>query len=775
MTAAPPRERAANSGPRRTLLALVACACAAVPLKGLLSDGRWLGEAWLAMAVVIAPAALLRLRRTPSALDIWPGVILLVPWLTRVYVPDHAWGRLIPTRATFGDIGDLMDSLHRTTSDEVAPIHSTLAVRFVLAALLGLLAALIDLIAVVGRRGALAGVPMLVVYTVSGAVPRSPVAWFWFSVAAVGYLILLSLDASDELREWGRRVSRPGAAGNRPGVAFSAQRIGVTAIVAAVILPLLVPGHAKNLLSDAFRNNNHNGIGGFGAGPGPTTLDPFASLHGQLIRDKPVDLMTVHVDRPDAVPFYVRSNVLDKFTGKGWKVSDYGDLGPVNESGFSTEPFSTQPVDELHNTQTYQATITITGLGGNAPVFSVPRQMDGLDPDTKWSTLDQVLLGSTVSRGDQYVENVEQPQPTIQELEATPPSDGADVARWLAPPGVPRKVTDLVGQLTNGTHSYYERTHAIFDYFTDPKNGFVYSLETTKGDSGNDLVDFLQNKHGFCQQYAAAMAVMLRIAGIPSRVVLGYMHAVPNDAGDFNVTTFDAHAWVEAYFPGLGWIPFDPTPASGLTGGKGMDLPWARHIYPKTGVGGGEPTINTSSRAAVSAGPSSSAATRAGASSGSSSHLSLITTGLVILALIMIGLLPAAVRAVRRRRRLTDARRHGDPDALWAELSDTAIDLGYVWSPARTPRQISVWLARDAADTAPALHALAIAVEERRYAPHPQPRDTDVLAKGLLDVTDQLWSRRSGKVRLQARLWPASLGWGRRWGIVRRLVRRRRH
>src|SRR5262249_49782291 len=75
-----------HSATRRTLLALLAGVLGAIPLKALLSDNSWLVEGWLTMAIVVAPAALLRLRRAPSALDIWPGVILLVPWLTVVYV-----------------------------------------------------------------------------------------------------------------------------------------------------------------------------------------------------------------------------------------------------------------------------------------------------------------------------------------------------------------------------------------------------------------------------------------------------------------------------------------------------------------------------------------------------------------------------------------------------------------------------------------------------------------------------------------------------------------
>ena len=63
------------------------------------------------------------------------------------------------------------------------------------------------------------------------------------------------------------------------------------------------------------------------------------------------------------------------------------------------------------------------------------------------------------------------------------------------------------------------------------------------------------------------------------------------------------------------------------------------------------------------------------------------------------------------------AARGGDPDPLWAELSDTAVDLGYVWSPARSPRQVAQWLARDTPASREALDALAGAVERRRYGP----------------------------------------------------------
>ena len=103
--------------------------------------------------------------------------MLLVPYLTARFVHQHAILGFIPGPGTWHQVHELLIGLHHTTSTGVAPVHTTNAIRLVLCALLPLIAALIDMIAVVGRHGALAGIPLLVMYTVSGAVPRHPVAW----------------------------------------------------------------------------------------------------------------------------------------------------------------------------------------------------------------------------------------------------------------------------------------------------------------------------------------------------------------------------------------------------------------------------------------------------------------------------------------------------------------------------------------------------------------------------------------------------------------------
>lgn len=96
--------------------------------------------------------------------------------------------------------------------------------------------------------------------------------------------------------------------------------------------------------------------------------------------------------------------------------------------------------------------------------------------------------------------------------------------------------------------------------------GFTYD-ESPPRAKGPPLLTFVtRTKTGYCQHFAGAMALMLRMLGIPSRVAVGFTSGTYDD-GAWVVTDHDAHAWVEVWFSGLGWIPFDPTPGRGTLAG----------------------------------------------------------------------------------------------------------------------------------------------------------------------------------------------------------------
>lgn len=147
-------------------------------------------------------------------------------------------------------------------------------------------------------------------------------------------------------------------------------------------------------------------------------------------------------------------------------------------------------------------------------------------------------------------------------LEAAHGQDPANSVWTSLPAELPREVVDLARQVTAGATSRYAAVRDLERYLRAHE---TYSLETPQPPKGHDAVDdFLFHTHvGFCELFASAEAVMLRTLGIPARVVSGLAYGVP----DGNVrlyTAASAHAWVEVYYPGVGWSPSDPTAGAQL-------------------------------------------------------------------------------------------------------------------------------------------------------------------------------------------------------------------
>ncbi len=122
------------------------------------------------------------------------------------------------------------------------------------------------------------------------------------------------------------------------------------------------------------------------------------------------------------------------------------------------------------------------------------------------------------------------------------------------------RVAELARTLTASTTNNYARAMAIQSYLRD---NFTYTLDPPAIEPEDPVGSFLfRSKSGYCEYFAAAMAVMMRTLNIPSRLANGFQTGSYNRFGkDFVVRARDAHSWVEVYFTGYGWIPFDPTPA----------------------------------------------------------------------------------------------------------------------------------------------------------------------------------------------------------------------
>jgi transglutaminase-like putative cysteine protease len=115
----------------------------------------------------------------------------------------------------------------------------------------------------------------------------------------------------------------------------------------------------------------------------------------------------------------------------------------------------------------------------------------------------------------------------------------------------------LARRLTAGAPTPYDAAARIRSYLA---SGYAY--DQGPPEHAYPLPAFLfQDRRGYCQQFSGAMALMLRMVGVPSRVATGFAPGGRDpDNGVFLVEDLDAHSWVEVYFPGLGWVPFEPTP-----------------------------------------------------------------------------------------------------------------------------------------------------------------------------------------------------------------------
>ena len=200
-------------------------------------------------------------------------------------------------------------------------MHTTAALRLLVAAALVGLLCLTDVLGVLLRRPLLAAAPLLEVLAVASATSARSANPFWFAAAAVGFLLILLAGTRLQDRAWGPSVD--GSAGRLGG----GRRMAVTGIVAALIVPLLLPSVPSNLLA---RAAHHNGAGdGNGNGGGQVVLSGLASLRGSLQRPNPISLFQVQVGPGDA-PFYIRQIVDDEFTSAGWRPSGSRFTKPSN-------------------------------------------------------------------------------------------------------------------------------------------------------------------------------------------------------------------------------------------------------------------------------------------------------------------------------------------------------------------------------------------------------------------------------------------------------------
>lgn len=314
---------------------------------------------------------------------------------------------------------------------------------------------------------------------------------------------------------------------------------------------------------------------------------------GQIGQLKQTDgiVMRVRVDETQPLrDLRWRGVALDEFTGLGWKKSAQArQLDVIMEKGGFFKVDTTQALHRL-TTQTF----FLEPL--ESPVlFAAPRVV-ALQGDLPFVRVDEE--GSVQSRRHDFERVMykalsDMTEPRMDQLRNDLRPLPVPFYRYLQ---LPERLDPRIGPLATtiilhaNANNRYDAAKAIESYL---QREYAYSLDM-KASGPDPVSDFLFNvKAGHCEYFASAMVLLLRTHGIASRLVNGFTEGEYNDAADaYTVRQFNAHSWVEVYFPETGsWVTFDPTPPAGRTDpvrtgftaqlqkyGEALELMWFQYV-----------------------------------------------------------------------------------------------------------------------------------------------------------------------------------------------------
>lgn len=665
------------------LLAALTLLASMLAIDKVLVGSDWWLRPILAVAWVVGIGMLLRRTRLPGVLVSLLQLVLLAGLLALVF--------------GFGpsDVADQLRIAAAHIQVSGSPAGVVPAVEFVLTAAVGLLAVLVDALA--ARWPALVAVPAVGVLATGATF--DPGALPWQALAAPGLAYVLMLAAAG-------RAGRPGEPSRLAKQRPSAADRGTVGVIGgvAVVVALVATSSATGIPADGRLERTNV--------PGAGAASPFTGLVGDLLRGEDTPLLSF---ASPLGPRYLRTVALTEWTNnEGWSLADdpdrdrteAGDRG--GGSGGGTEVL----VESRGLTGRF-----LPVLEGTTEVTAAARP---------WY-LDEQL-------GSWFRDDVEDVQDYVLAVDGALPTAEALAADTVSPTRDEVEVGDLADEVrqealnqTAASETPFAKALALQQWFTTPSNGFVYSLRVPEGTSGDALVDFLNFRRGYCEQYASAMAVMLRAIDIPARVVVGFGSGTLGADGVTTISSHNAHAWVEVRFDGAGWVRFDPTPGGGGQGGQAAPsiegLPAdaapaqpeqreATAADPTAGEGAGagedaaeptpaEPTAAPAQPAdRADPGAPGTAAPGTSGDDGAAvspwSHVGRGELALVVLLLLVTG--PQAWRWARGRRRTARAATGGPgaAEAAWQEIEDLALDHGVPVSPSATLRDAAASIADDA-------------------------------------------------------------------------------
>jgi transglutaminase-like putative cysteine protease len=397
-----------------------------------------------------------------------------------------------------------------------------------------------------------------------------------FMLTAVATFILMEMRRSGRAAKFQARHSRD--AHEHRHLAFSLVRV-----TPALVLMILVGAAAVFFLLPRVSAGY---LGGYSFGTDFSTGFSDRVQLGRIGQIQQSDAVVMHIqidgDRQGRYALHWRGVALANFDGKNWsnpreQVSlqreGNGEFAiPLFSQGIAQSLLARNPTVSGPSKDLIHYRVLMEPIGTNV-FFLAPwaRRVSGA-----YHTL-QIDAGGAISNLDSqravslYEADSDISTPSPEQLRAAGDYLPPFALGYLQLPRLDPRIPQLAGQMTGSASNSYDKAIALERYL---KTQYGYTLQLPRSPVADPLVNFLfERKQGHCEYYASSMAVMLRTLRIPSRVVNGFRSDEFNDVtGNYVVRARNAHAWVEAYFPGYGWITFDPTPG----GAVGSPQGWGR-------------------------------------------------------------------------------------------------------------------------------------------------------------------------------------------------------
>lgn len=475
----------------------------------------------------------------------WPAMLgahlAAVIWLGAVVARPRELFVILPTPSSvahwFRDIAQALDVLRNT----VVPSPAEGAqLQLVLACIYG--AAAISTRFAVRDDGIMhAFAAPLGVFTIAATLGKG--AYGWSASLWVGAALALLLTHAVVTSGVGRTQFRAGTRVRSKMVSG-----GVLSVIAAVLFgsllgPQLPSATSRPLLQ--YRN--------FGDGDGDariTAISPLVQIRDRLNNQRDRELFTVKADRE----MRWRLGALDSYVDAQWTIND----------NLAERKLAAVREDDLTRRTTVIQDFKIGPMGGSwLPAgFEADAYTGNVTGLRFLNATSGFVVPDRSHEGVEYTVVSLLPAATPTELRA---SDDNETDRNIFDANtrldtrVSDKVRDLASDLTSDAPTRFDKALALQNYLRS--KDFKYDTGVDYSDDTDPLEAFLfEGRKGFCEQFADSFTVMARSLGIPTRIAVGF-NSSPAVDGVFRVTTKQAHAWPEVYFPGQGWIAFEPTPS----------------------------------------------------------------------------------------------------------------------------------------------------------------------------------------------------------------------